>query len=523
MAYREIGMVEVKEVLRLWLKGHGFRAISRLTPADRKTVRRYVEVAEDEGLCREADESQLTDELLGRVAVRIKPGAPSAKGEKRKACERHRKFIESKLAEGLRLTKVRKLLQREKREDIPYRTLHRFASEELGFGRPPVTVRVDDPEPGSELQVDFGRMGLIFDPVSSRRRVVWALIFTACYSRHSFVWLTYEQTLESVIDGCEAAWRGFGGVFGVLIPDNLKAIVDKSDPLSPRLNERFVEYAQARGFIVDPARVRKPKDKPRVERTVPYVRQDFFAGETFLGLDDAQARVVKWSRDEAGMRRHGTTRRRPLEVFLAEEQPCLAPPPEAPYDIPLVAEVLVHNDHHIRIGEALYSLPTEFVGKRVTARADRQLVRIYDKRRLIKTHPRQEQGGRATDPSDYPSEVRAYATRDSASLIAKAHEADEVVGFYAEQLLEHPRPWSQMRHLYRLLGLLSRYGVSRVASACGAAADLEVFDVARIERMLERALESQAADLRPSHEGEAAEPRFARSPDAFRLQSKKNS
>jgi transposase len=72
-------------------------------------------------------------------------------------------------------------------------------------------VRVTDGEGGDELQIDFGRMGLVFDPATGRNRVVQALIFTACYSRHCFVWLTHRQTTEAVIAGCEAAWVFFGG------------------------------------------------------------------------------------------------------------------------------------------------------------------------------------------------------------------------------------------------------------------------------------------------------------------------
>ena len=81
---------------------------------------------------------------------------------------------------------------------------------------------VVDGEPGMECQIDFARMGMLFDP-AGRRRVVHALIFTAVYSRHMFVWLTFSQTLTAVIDGCEAAWAFFGGVFKVLIPDNMSA------------------------------------------------------------------------------------------------------------------------------------------------------------------------------------------------------------------------------------------------------------------------------------------------------------
>ena len=77
------------------------------------------------------------------------------------------------------------------------------------------TVRVADGEPGVECQLDFGRLGLVPDPDAGRRRVAHALIFTAVYSRHMFVWLSFSQTLPAVIAGCEAAWGWFGGYVGV--------------------------------------------------------------------------------------------------------------------------------------------------------------------------------------------------------------------------------------------------------------------------------------------------------------------
>jgi transposase len=95
------------------------------------------------------------------------------------------------------------------------------------------TVRVVDGEPGDECQVDFGRMGLLFDAETGRRRVVWALLFIAGYSRHQFLWLGFRQTTEAVIEGCEAAWAFFGGVFRTVIPDNMTAIVEGPTRSSP--------------------------------------------------------------------------------------------------------------------------------------------------------------------------------------------------------------------------------------------------------------------------------------------------
>jgi transposase len=91
--------------------------------------------------------------------------------------------------------------------------------------------------------------------------VTYALIFTAVYSRHNFVFLTHHQTIGATIAGFEAAWEFFGGVFKVVIPDNMSAIVVEADATEPRFTDAFVEYSQSRGFAIDAARVRKPCDK----------------------------------------------------------------------------------------------------------------------------------------------------------------------------------------------------------------------------------------------------------------------
>jgi hypothetical protein len=165
--------------------------------------------------------------------------------------------------QGLSVVKIGVLLERQG-VAVPYRTLHRFCAERCGYGRAAATtVRVADGEPGMECQLDFGYLGLLADPVSGRQRKVHALIFTACYSRHMFVWLSFTQTLAAFLAGCEAAWAFFGGVFQVLVPGNASAIVAGAGAVNPRFTASWLDYMQARGFVTDAARVRSPKDKPQ--------------------------------------------------------------------------------------------------------------------------------------------------------------------------------------------------------------------------------------------------------------------
>jgi len=517
MAFREVRVFEVREVLRLWLAGEGIRATERLVGFDRKTVRRYVDAAVGLGLVREGGDEQLSDGFIGLVVEAVRPHRFDGHGEAWRQCQAHHDDITAWVGDDLTAVKVHELLAR-RGVEVPCRTVQRYVAEVLGRtrGRGP-TVRVADGEPGDELQIDFGRMGLIFDPATGRDRVVHALIFTAVFSRHCFVWLTHRQTTEAVIAGCEAAWVFFGGVFKTLIPDNMSAIVDGADALEPRLNQPFVEYAQARGFLIDPARVRSPQDKPRVERQVQFVRGSFFAGECFVDLADAQRRAETWCRERAGLRVHGTTQQRPAEVFAVEEQPHLLPGPAAIYDVPIYTTAKVHRDHHIEVARSLYSIPGALIGARVEVRADRALVRIFHRGQLVKVHPRQPPGRRSTDPDDLPAHKTVYAMRDLDRLRAMAADHGPNVGAYASALLDIPLPWTKMRQVYALLGLVKKWGRERVDTACASALEHETVNVGLIGRMLERGTEHTT--IQPSLPGTVIAGRFARDPGHFTIRA----
>ncbi len=478
--YREVTMVDITEVLRLWLAGLPKKRIATQLGLDPKTVRHYVQVAEQTGL---AAGTALTDERTRDVLLALHPSGGRPRGDTWATCVAQRAAIEQWLGHGLRLSKIRKLLTRQG-VAIPYPTLHRFAVLELHFGRTASTLPVADGEPGQELQVDTGWVGWLTGSLLKRRRFR-AWIFTAVRSRYRFVYPTFEETTARAIEACEAAWEFFGGVFAVLIPDNTKAIITTADPLAPHVTRTFREYAQARGFSIDPARVRHPRDKGRVERAVPTVRDDCFAGESLISIEDARALGARWCREEYGWRKHSRTQRQPRAHFEAEELAVLRAAPTTPYDIPLWCEPKVPRDQLAQVAKALYSLQHPYVGHTLTARADQQTVRFYDRHVLIKTHPRQPPGGRSIDPSDYPAERSVYALRDIHTLQRQAASYGEAIGHYAAALLDSPLPWTRMRRVYALLGLARRYGSGRVNDVCVIALAAEMLDIHRLRRMLE--------------------------------------
>jgi DNA-binding CsgD family transcriptional regulator len=235
MAFREVDVIEVREVLRWWIDGAGLRTIAGRAGVDRKTARRYVEAAQAAGLTRDAGQAALCDELLGAVIAAVRQARPNGHGAAWDLLAARKAEITQWVKDGLTIVKIEVLLTRSG-TTVPYRTLHRFAAEECGFRARGTSMRVLDGDPGVECQIDFAQMGFITDTETGRRRKVHALIFTAVLSRHMFVHLSYSQTLTEVIAGCEAAWAFFDGVFRVLIPDNLKPVVTDADPVNPRLS-----------------------------------------------------------------------------------------------------------------------------------------------------------------------------------------------------------------------------------------------------------------------------------------------
>ena len=513
MSFRELNMVDVRELLRRVRAGQSARRIARDGVVDRKTAQRYIEAAE---ACGFDPHAELTDEQVVQIARRVQSRAPVERSAAWTLLEQHREQIETWLegSSPLTLVRVQELLER-RGVTVKYTTLRRFAHGTLRWRERAPTVLVADSPPGEEAQIDFGRVGYVTD-ADGKPRLLWVLVVTLTMSRYMFVWPTFVQTLDAVIAALDAAWRFFDGVAHRIVPDNMKAIVRRADPKQPELQRGFVEYAQARGFFIDPARVRSPKDKPRVENQVPYVRERWFAGETHAAdLDVLRADAERWCRDVAGARVHGTTRAVPRDVYAREEHAHMLPAPTTPFDVPTWAVATVHPDHHVQVAKALYSVPTLYIGAEVEVRADRSTVRIYLRNEVIKTHARTREGGRRTDPNDYPTEKAGYAMRSVDAVRARATQKGGSIDAFMARLLDGPLPWIKMRHAYALLRLCDRYGDARVEAVCARALAFDVIDVVRVERMLKSAQQAEQDGARTGKVVPLPAGRFARDASEF--------
>ena len=512
MAYKEVSRVDVKEVIRRWQMGSSQRQTAAGTGLSRDTVRKYIAAAKELGVSQEGPAP--TEEQLSKLA------ALSWTGSQKKATPAEEKLepwadqiYQWITQDKLQVTRIQELLAQRGCE-VSYTSLRRFLQRRNWRRRSLRTVRMEQNIPGEVAELDFGRLGYILDQETGRRCTVWALLVVLAYSRHSFVWPAYGQKLEDVIAGLEAAWDFFGGIPKYLVIDNFPAAVAGADALHPRLTRGFLEYSQHRGFITDPTRVRHPKDKPMVERSVQYARERFFKGSEFRDLADVRDQAQRWCRDVAGMRIHGTTRRQPLQVFLNEERQALSPWDGELYEVTHWRSAKVHSDHHVVCQYALYSVPSTLCppGQQVEVGLGSKLVRIFHRGQLVKVHPRQPKGGRSTDTADSPAELSAYTLRAPDGIKRSAAEQGPAVGEFAERLFDGPLPWSRIRQGHKLIRLGQRYTPQRLDAACRRALEVDLIDVGRVERILVQALEQQET---PEHPPSLPGGRFARPGSVF--------
>jgi hypothetical protein len=261
MAYREVRRMDIDQIIRRWLAGEKIRAIARSTGADRNTVRRIVRFAEKEGIGQETpwpDEGklQVIRQHMGRPGTAVASSEPEQRLKPR--TEQIRAWLDK---DHLLLSKVHELLGREGLA-VSYSSLYRFARKWCDFGTASaITVRRAEGLPGEMAEVDFGRLGPLQELGSRQPRMVHGFILTLGYSRLSCVIPVFKQDLPTVIDCFERIWLFLGGCPRRVVLDGMKACIDRADPYTPRFNRTFLEYANYRGFLPDPARPRHPQDK----------------------------------------------------------------------------------------------------------------------------------------------------------------------------------------------------------------------------------------------------------------------
>ena len=497
MARRRFTVRDIAEILEHWQAGRSICAISRSLGVCRATVRKYVYAAEARGY-RQGDPTPSQGWKAFLREVIPKPPNPSTRSEM------FAKLLpyQDEIREALATTTAATIWQR-LRDDggvmvsLPsfYRYLSCFLTDVWKKPRI-ITVRRSEPPPGEEAQIDFGYLGTWQDPLSGKSRRLWAFALILSFSRHMFIRIVTRLDQREWLMCHILAFDFFNGVSKRLVPDNLKTGVIKADLYDPKFNRGYEELAHHYGIIIDPARSGKPRDKARVERVIPYIRDSFWSGRDFTSLEEINKQATEWCLRVAGVREHGTTHQQPLTLFRLAEEKQLGPLPAAPFEIATWHQAKVAHDCHIQVNGTLYSVPYQYAGKTVDVKLGTKVVEVYLDYELVKTHLRGAKGQRVTDWNDYPPEKAAFFQRtpdwyrQRASLIGTSTK--EMV----EALLEE-HAFHHLRQCQGILRLAEKYGQQRLESSCARANAFGDPTYRTVKTILERELDREPLLFEP--------------------------
>jgi transposase len=347
-------------------QGHSVRAIARLTGHSRNTVRKLLRVTR-----------------APAAAPRVRPSL----------LDPYKPYlIERWRAHGLSAVRLHPEIQATGFTGslkIVRRFLQKFRDEQRVDAK--LTVRFETP-PGEQAQCDWAEVGRYPQPDGTLIRV-YAFVMILCYSRYLYVEFTRSMALSTLIRCHQNAFAFFGGWTKRILYDNMRQVVVGPN----RTNPRFLDFVRHYGFEAKRHRPYRPRTKGKVERTVGYVRTSFLNGRTFAGLDDLNGQGRQWLGSVANIRIHGTTQARPCDRLLEETlipvtglnlyQICRT----GDNDRTVGAEALVRYDNSV------YSVPTRYVGTRVSIDAGASFIIIRCKHLIVAEHLRATAAGQRVE------------------------------------------------------------------------------------------------------------------------------
>lgn len=478
--------MEIREVIRRLRAGESDRAIHRALKIHRKTIRKYREWAEEQGLLA-SDELPTLEALQQRLDDTLPESPPP---QNCSSVAGYRELVVGWREQGVEIAAIHQRLQ-ERGYIGSYSAVRRFVRQ-MEPRTPQATVRIERP-PGEEAQVDFGYAGKLIDPQSGEARRAWAFVITLSWSRHQYVRFVFDQKVATWLDCHRRAFEFFGGVPRRLVIDNLKAAITRASGDDPQVQHAYRECAEHYGFLIAPCRVRTPEHKGKVEQGgVHYVKRNFLGGREISTLSQANREVHQWCLQTAGQRVHGTTRVRPIERFEQVEQASLLALPAQSYDLGVWKQLKLHRDGYVVFEKSYYSAPFTHIGQQLRVRGGINQVRIYTQdHQLIATHDRAQQPGtRRTHPDHLPPEKQHGWQLNRETAQAEAAQIGSATLKVAEALLGD-RVIERLPMVGRLLRLRQRFGDRRLEAACQRALHFDDPAYKTVKRILEQSLDQQ--------------------------------
>lgn len=361
-------------------------------------------------------------------------------------------------------------------------------------------------DPGQIAQVDFAYVGEVLDPASSTRRKAWVFVMTLGFSRHFFTHIVFDQMITTWLDLHVRAFRFFGGVPRVIVPDNLKAAVIRAafgvddDVVAQR---DYRELARHHGFQIDPTPPRSPEKKGKVERNVQFVEGFLESRDRDLDVDGLNQDLDRWNREIASQRVHGTTKRVPIRVFEEEERQHLLGLPARPWIPKTWRRKTVQRDAHVPFERRYYSVPWQHIGQEVLLEATPDRIRIWLDGALVAEHDRHGEKLRSTADGHLPTERAAYAERNPAFWRKRAEGlGPETAAWVAEQL--DGNVVSQLRVVQAAVTYLETLADGRAEPVCRRAREFGVKKLKELKNIVALGLDRKDPPPPPPEEPQMA-------------------
>jgi transposase len=476
----QLKMAVVQAIIGLLDQGWSYRRIARELGIHRETVARYDRLRQSKpanpppgsGVTGSSKPANATP---GSMVPDRSLGPPSY-------CQPFEDIIKKKLEIGLSGQRIWQDLVSDYSFNGSYSSVKRYLRR-LGNSTP-LPFRRMECEPGKEAQVDFGSGAWIINDGRKRRPHVLRVVLS--HSRKSYSEAVYKQSTENFIRVLENAFHAFGGVPKTVVIDNLKAAVAKADWYDPELNPKIVEFARHYNFVFLPTRPYTPRHKGKVESGVKYVKNNALKGRTFTSLEEHNRFLIRWERQVADTRIHGTTRKQVGSHFKEVEQSALLPLSSERFPFYSEGKRKVNRDGHIEVARAYYSAPPEYLGREVWVRWDSHLVRIYSEQlELIAVHAKAPAGKFHTDRRHLASRKISSVERGAEYLLTKAMRLGDNAGKWAKQMIK-VRGIEGVRVLQGFLSLSRRHSSEVINQASQTALEAGCFRLRPVRELCKR-------------------------------------
>lgn len=463
MAYTRVSMKKIREILRLYYeRGLSRRQIAFSCKVSTSTVTDYLSRTKAIDISWPIPEN-LTDsdieELLYPKSRTVQATNAELPDWQEVSKELQKKHV------------TRKLLWEEYLERVP---------DGLGYSRfcglhrdwvkanKEVSMRIKH-KAGEKLFIDYAGQTI---PIHTEAGIQEAQVFVATLgaSNYSYAEATWSQSLKDWLCSHVRAFKFFGGIPEILVPDNLKSGVTKACYYDPDINESYQELARHYDTAVIPARSRKPKDKAKVETSVKVVSMWVLGrlrNEKFFSLDAANQRI-KELLQELNTRPFQKLEGCRQSAFEEIDKPALRPLPDSHYEFAEVKLARVNIDYHVEYRSHYYSVPYKYSKSQVKLRITRNVIEIFHKNERIASHTlNSKKGHHSTIKAHMPKGHREYSDWSPERLSKWAEKVGPSTKELITRVMEsRTHPEQGFRSCLGILRLEKTYGAERLEQAC---------------------------------------------------------